>query len=365
MQYRNILHLGLLLPVLLSLSGTGCSGDPKPAATGIRQTPIIVITARPSQSNADGVTTSGQVEAIRSASISTRLTGTITHVYARVGDKVAQGQLLATINSEDIAAKKAQADAQIAGAQASLDNARKDFDRYNVLFSRQSATASELDNASLRYHAAISNLEAVQQIKKEVEASAAYARLTAPFTGVITQRLMDEGSLATPGSPLLTIEEGAGMRVNAAIAESDISRIKKGDSAQIDIKSTGLRSTGVITEISTSSIGGQYTIKISLPANMHQSLYSGMYVNVFIPVKKSPAGVNAQVLVPGSALVEKDQLTGIYTISNSHTALLRWIRTGQRSGDMVEILSGLNANEPFILSASGRLYDGAPVQEKQ
>ena len=109
-----------------------------------------------------------------------------------------------------------------------MDNARKDLDRYTALFARQSATASELDNASLRFYAARSGLEAAKQMRKEIDASAAYARLTAPFTGVVTQRLMDEGSLATPGTPILTIEQDGLLRVNATIAESDISRIRTG-----------------------------------------------------------------------------------------------------------------------------------------
>ncbi|MBS1604446.1 MAG: efflux RND transporter periplasmic adaptor subunit, partial [Bacteroidetes bacterium] len=267
----------------------------------------------------------------------------------------------------DIAAKKAQAEAQIAAAQANLDNASKDFDRYNALFTRQSATASELDNASLRYHAASSNLQAAQQMRKEVDASAAYARLTAPFTGTVTQRLMDEGSLATPGTPILVIEEDETLRVSASIAESDISRIRKGDTARIEIKSTGSASTGIVTGLATSSTGGQYQAKISLPASIQKGLYSGMYVNVYIPLRQQKTGEkrSASVLVPASALVEKDQLTGIYTIGNGQTALLRWIRTGRRYGNMVEVLSGLNANETYIREASGRLYDGAPVQQQQ
>jgi hypothetical protein len=71
-----------------------------------------------------------------------------------------------------------------------------------------------------------------------------------------------------------------------------------------------------------------------------------------------------QVLVPVSSLVNKDQLTGLYTISSNHTALLRWIRTGKIFGDKIEVLSGLAANEKYIVSADGNLYNGAPVKEK-
>jgi RND family efflux transporter MFP subunit len=347
-----------------------CSGGGRPEARENKDSAVMVTIARPSSTNAGGVMASGQVEAAQTAAISTRLMGTITRIFVKVGDKVNRGQLLATISSEDLAAKRAQTDAQIAGAQAELENARKDLDRYTALYSRQSATASELDNATLRMHAAKARLDGAEQMRREIDASMGYTRLTAPFSGVVTQKLADEGSLATPGTPLLTVEEDNVLQVSATVAESDISRIRKGDKAELEIKSTGARTDGVLTQmnISSAATGGQYSVKISLPAAAQKGLYAGMYVNIFIPVKTSAtadAGPgNEPVLVPASALVQQDQLTGLYTISTTHTALLRWVRTGKAVGDKIEILSGLGATEPFILSATGKLSNGAPVKEK-
>jgi len=180
---------------------------------------------------------------------------------------------------------------------------------------------------------------------------------------------MDEGSLATPGSPILTVEQAGTLRVNATIAETDISRIKTGDAAEVTIRSAGISARGTLTEISVSSLGsgGQYQVRIALPQDVQKQLYAGMYANVLIPLSPSAVAGNAggTVVVPVTALVERDQLTGVYTVSQSGTAMLRWIRTGKRTGDQVEVLSGLGADEPFILRATGRLYDGVPVKEKQ
>jgi RND family efflux transporter MFP subunit len=350
----------------------GCSGNEPTAAGEKKEDPIAVTIAHPSQNSSAGITASGQVEAVNTASISTRLMGTITGIYVKVGDKVRQGQLLATISSDEISAKQAQADAQIAGAQADMENAQKDLARYKVLFSRQSATQTELDNVTLRSQAAQSRLEAARQMRREVDASGTYARLMAPFSGIVTQKLVDQGSLALPGATILTVEERDGLRVNAIISESDISRVQSGDKAEITIKSTGLTTTGLVTQISVSSIatGGQYMAKIDLPREAQKSLYSGMYANVYIPLKEgntdgaTTRGSNESIWVPATALVQKDQLTGIYTVSNMHTALLRWVRTGKKAGDRVEILSGINAGESFISDAFGKLYNGVPVIEK-
>ena len=68
-------------------------------------------------------------------------------------------------------------------------------------------------------------------------------------------------------------------------------------------------------------------------------------------------------MVPVSAIFYKDELTGLYTVSANHTALLRWVRLGKQMGNDVEVLSGLSKDEPFILSANGKLADGVPVKE--
>jgi multidrug efflux pump subunit AcrA (membrane-fusion protein) len=67
------------------------------------------------------------------------------------------------------------------------------------------------------------------------------------------------------------------------------------------------------------------------------------------------------VLIPETALVKQGQLSGIYTISSGNVAILRWLRIGKSYGNQVEILSGLNANEHYINSAEGKLYNGASV----
>ncbi|WP_431210061.1 efflux RND transporter periplasmic adaptor subunit [Puia sp. P3] len=264
MSNLSIPLLAVIASSLLLIAG--CSGK-EPAGGEKKDNPVTVTIARPSQNSPAGITASGQVEAVNTASISTRLLGTITHIYVKVGDKVRQGQLLATISSDDIAAKKAQADAQITAAEADLENAQKDLGRYKALYSRQSATQSELDNVTLRYQSAQSRLEVARQVRREVDASGAYSRLTAPFGGVVTQQLADEGSLATPGMPIVTLEQNDGLRVNATIAESDIFRIRSGDKAEINIRSTGLTTTGSVSQISVSSLatGGQYIVKIALP----------------------------------------------------------------------------------------------------
>ena len=209
-------------------------------------------------------------------------------------------------------------------------------------------------------------MEAARQMRSEVNASLNYSSLTAPFDGVVTQKLAEAGNIASPGMPLLTVEQNGILQVSSAIAESDISLVKLGALANIEIKSTGKTFKGKLTQLNPSSqfTGGQYIVKISIPDSAKADIYSGMYVNINIPLEKPRIFVAEAVTVPQSAIIHRDELTGIYTISDDGHALLRWVRLGKTYGDQVEIISGLSANEKFVVSSESKLYNGAPVTVK-
>lgn len=345
-----------------------CGGGNNNETVIAKDNPVMVTVARPGENTTGtNIIASGVVEAAQTANISTRVMGYINKIYVKVGDHVQAGQLLVSINSNDILAKRAQTDAMISQAQAALANAQKDYDRFTVLYNKQSASAKELDNVTLQYNAAKANLEAAKQMRNEANAQLSYANITAPFSGVVTQKLLDAGSIANPGMPILTIEQNSSLQVSAAIPESQISLLQQNSEATIVVKSTGKTLKGNVAQVSESSqfSGGQYLIKINIADKDKEGLYAGMYVNVSIPVKQkveTSADAGA-VLVPQTAIVYKDQLTGLYTISNNNTALLRWVRLGNNYGNNVEVLSGLSKDENFIVSADGKLYNGVPVKE--
>ena len=283
----------------------------------------------------------------------------------KVGDHVNKGQLLATISNQDIMAKRGQTDAMIAEAQAAVSSAQKDFDRFTALYKQQSATAKELDNVTLQYNAAKARMDGAKQMRNEVNAQLGYTSLTAPFSGIVIQKLADAGSMASPGMPILTIEQSGSYQVSAAVPENSINQIKQGTEAIVTIKALDKTIKGTVTQINQSSqyTGGQYIIKVSIPDNEKKGLYAGMYANVAIAVKAADAVKTPgnSVMVPLSSIEHKDQLAGLYTISSNNTALLRWVRLGKTYGDNVEVLSGLEMNERFILKAEGKLYNGVPI----
>jgi RND family efflux transporter MFP subunit len=310
---------------------------------------------------------SGNIEPVQTANISTRVMGRITKILVKTGDRVKKGQLLATVWDEDIKAKRAQVEAMVAEAEGARFTAEKDFDRFNNLYQQQSATAKELENVTLQYNSAKARLVAAREMRSEVDANLSYSRLTAPFAGVVTQKVAETGSIASPGQPVVTIENDEVLQVSASIAESDIVNIHLGDTAIIQIRSTDKRLVGKVAQLNPSSqfTGSQYIVKISIPQTARKDIYVGMFASLSIPVKDGLSAANDVILVPNSAIVNRDELTGIYTISAGNRALLRWVRLGKSYGDKVEVISGLSREEKFILSSEGQLHNGTRVKVKE
>ncbi|PRZ21670.1 efflux RND transporter periplasmic adaptor subunit [Flavobacterium granuli] len=344
---------------------SSCNGEKKEASA--KEVAIPVKVSGTTQNNdSQFVTASGKITAENSATISTRMMGYVTKIPVQLGQKVTAGQLLVSINNTDLLAKKAQVDASILQATAAYTNAKKDYERFVNLFKQQSASQKELDDMTARYEMAKAGLEGARQMRNEIAAQFSYSNITAPFSGVVTNTFVKEGDMANPGMPLLSIEAASKLQVTAMVSENDIASIQKGMPVNILVKSSNTKLTGKVSELSLSATntGGQYLVKINLDKT-DSTVLSGMFVNVQFPVtNKATTPTNEMVWVPQSALIKQGQLTGIYTIGTGNTAILRWLRTGKNIGNQVEILSGLSANENYIVSAEGKLYNGALVSIK-
>lgn len=355
-----------IIPTLIIATAilTSCGGDKKEKITELTPVPVK-INGKLDTNNSPFITASGKIEAENSANLSTRMMGYVSKVHVKVGQNVQAGQLLVSVNSTDLQAKKAQVDASIIQAQAAYNNAKKDYDRFVNLFAQQSASQKELDDMTARYEMAKAGLEAAKQMRNEIQAQFSYSNITAPFSGVVTNTFVKEGDMANPGMPLVSVEGASHLQVTAMVSESDIAQVKQGMNVKVNIKSLNKIVTGNVSEVSLSAknTGGQYLVKVNLNQT-DKSILSGMFVNVQFPVEKSKTvstNSSDRVLIPTAALVKQGQLTGIYTVGSNNVAILRWLRIGKTFGDQVEVLSGLTANEAYIVSADGKLFNGAKV----
>ncbi|APG65236.1 efflux transporter periplasmic adaptor subunit [Tenacibaculum todarodis] len=354
---KNIYTI-LTLSVALLLASCG-SEDKKPV---VDNSPAIAVKVRPvaANSNSPFLSVSGKIQASNSADLSTRMMGYVNKVHVNVGDKVRKGQLLVSINNSDLQAKRAQINAGITEATAAYNNAQKDYNRFKNLFADNSASQKEMDDMIANFEMAKARVESANQMKNEINAQFAYSNITAPFSGIVTSKNVEAGNMANPGVPLISIETPGNFEVMAMIPETEISEIKKGTTVDVLVKSINKTIKGKVTEVSTSAknTGGQYLVKIDLDKT-EAKILSGMFTTVQFPVERKAK--STLVLIPTEAIITNGQLSGVYTPSQSNTALLRWLRLGRTFGNQVEVLSGLNADEAYIVSAEGKLFNGVKI----
>lgn len=354
----NILSLTMVAALILS----SCSDSKTENKSPISAVNVTVQTA--SQPEGKGFfSASGQIEAEHFANISTRMMGYVSQVYVKVGDKVKKGQALIDINNSDIEARHAQTQASINQAKARFLTAEKDYQRFQTLLEQNSASQKEFDDIKTQYDIAKAQVESAEQMQKEIDAMLSYTNIKAPFKGVVTSTSVKIGDMAKPGQYLLSLEAPGDFVATAMLSEKDIPFVNNNDSVKVYVKSNGINIPGTVSEISTSSsnTGGQYLVKIKLNVPAGTKLYSGMFISAAFP---SNTKLTSQVLIPKDVIISKGDLKGIYTVSSSNTAILRWLKLGKTFGDKIEVLSGLSSGETYILSAESKLYNGAKLNIK-
>ncbi|HZW78274.1 MAG TPA: efflux RND transporter periplasmic adaptor subunit [Flavobacteriaceae bacterium] len=358
---KNI-FLFFLSVIFLSTIATSCSGKKEKSKTELVAVPVKVAEVSLGEQGKK-ITASGSIEAANSANVSTRMMGYITGIYVKMGQRVQKGQLLATLNSTDLTAKKGQANSGVLQAQSAYKNAKKDYDRFLVLFEQNSITQKEMDDMTTHFEMAKAGLDMAIEMRNEVNAQFAYTNITAPFSGVVTGTFAKEGDMASPGMPLIGLEGSEKLEARIIVSERDIAFIHPEMKVDVTVKSLNRTLVGKVSEISHSSrnSGGQYFVKIELPTDQID-LFPGMYVNVVLTaIHTSPESVSTTILIPTDAVIRQGQLSGIYVVTDNDTAILRWLRLGKTFGDQIEVLSGLISGEKYITSFEGRLLNGSKV----
>ena len=375
----------LPVPVLLL---TSCGSEPaRRDAQPQTQTVTVRTAAVSSQDWPARYEATGTVRARTTATISSKLTGYVQQVSVQVGDHVRQGQPLIVLDTRDLDVSLHHAEAArsvvesaipelesaTAAAKASLDLAQTTFKRMEELAAKKSISNQEMDEASARLKAAQANYEMararrtqinsqVAQVEQDVRAAGItrdYAKLTAPFSGVVITKTAEPGNLATPGAPLLTIEQDGLYRLEASVDESKLASVKVGQVVEAVIEASDRKLNARVSEIvpSVDSASRTYIVKLDLPAT--PQLRTGMFGRAIFPLATQKV-----VAVPVAALTERGQLQSVFVVEDgiAHTRL---VTTGRRTSDAAEILSGLNAGEKVVISLPPDLQDGAKVEVRQ
>jgi multidrug efflux pump subunit AcrA (membrane-fusion protein) len=391
---------GLLAGALVFTANCGKKSEPEtrlaPPAT-VQNVPIAKVTK---SSIEDFYEATGTVKAKRTTQVSANMMGRIVSFPFTEGDTVSRGQVLVEIDNRESQTQLQKAQAGLREAQAALVEidrsveaanagvrtaeankqlAEKTFARFKELYERKSASAQEFDEAQSRLRAATSELERAranvrtilskkQQISARIEQAKAdiagtkvyegYGRIVSPVAGIIVKKFAEPGAIASPGVPLLSIEDNSQYLLEAAVEESRSKLIQIGNRVQVRIDAVGQGEFfGTVAEIlpSADAASRSYTVKIALPAN--PLLKSGLYGLARFPVSGKEA-----ITVSQTAIVQRGQLSGVYVVTPDGIAQFRIVTTGKTADGTVEILSGLSEGDEFVSADVNRVGEGAKVR---
>lgn len=365
----------ILITALLTLSVLSCSnkiepGTEKPTRPTIKGVQLRTVKLSPVM---DFYETTGTVRARNTSYVASKIMGEVEKIYVKEGDTVKAGDLLLRIKSPDIEAKVTQARQALEEARRALQMAEqrktlmeKTFRRYENLHREKAITEQEFDEIKTKRDIAVLEFErAKNAVKravaalKEAQAFSGYSVIVSPINGVVAKKLIDAGSMATPGTPLFIIEEPR-YRVEAAVDESLERIVKKGMAIPVEIKNIGLSTEGRVSEIvqQVDPVTRTFIVKIDIP--MNKALKGGLFARV-----KVPLGEKKRLLVPEDALIKKGEVRAVYVVDDKGVVKMRLVRTGKEIDGSVEILSGLSDGETIVVKGLENVIDGGVIEGRK
>ncbi|HEX6212286.1 MAG TPA: efflux RND transporter periplasmic adaptor subunit [Methylomirabilota bacterium] len=392
---RRVVPLALVVLLLLA----GCSGDPaatapaeRPAVTGVRVETVALASVR------ETTEAVGSVRSKTQMLIASRVQGYVREVRARLGDHVEKGALLITVDERELSARQDRARSALAEAgmgldevarlleeaQAALRSAEADHGyaehaatRYRELWERQLVSTHEYEGVEARRRSTAAAVDQAQahirslrareaQMQHRIDQARAElrtadialgdTRITAPATGVVVDRRVEPGDLAMPGQPLMVLDDPRVYRLEAQVAESAVGRVRVGQRVPVVLDALGRVLEGRVAEIIPAADPASRTVTVKLDLDPVPGLHSGLFGRAGFP-----AGERQALLVPGSALIARGQLTAVYVVDAQGVVRLRLVTAGEQRADRVEILSGLDAGERIVVEGTERVSDGARV----
>jgi len=291
------------------------------------------------------VDAAGSAEPFAQATLSTKLMGTVQEVLVREGDVVAEGAPLVRIDARDIEARRAQAAAQLAQAEAAQHEALLMAQRIRALYADSAAPRAQLDAVEAGLARADAAVAQARAGAAEVEAMRGYAEVRAPFAGTVTRRFVDPGAFAAPGAPLVTVEDGSRLRVAVSAAPETVRDLRRG--AAVDVMIEDRPAHGTVEGVVPAGSGATYTVNVVVP-NPGRRFLPHSAASLAVPVG-APRPV---LVVPASAVTRDGDLTGVRLVTDAGTEV-RWVRLGRRIGADVEVLSGLTAGDRVAVAPAG------------
>jgi membrane fusion protein (multidrug efflux system) len=318
----------------------------------------------------------GEFQSFQSVSIHANLRGFVDRVLVDRGSAVKRGQLLAVLTAPEMKAQVAEAESKVLAAEsdrlqseAQLAAAQSTYDRLKKAAETPGAIAgNELIQAQKQVEAAQALVQSKREARVAVEATVraqkdleAYLQITAPFDGVVTDRLVHPGALVGPGADpvLLVIQEISHLRLVVAVPEENIGGIVQGGRVEFRVPAYPARTySGTVARIAHALDQKMRTMAVELDVfNRDGSLSPGMYPAVKWPVNQS----RPSLLVPKTSVVTTTERTFVIRNRNVRAEWVNVVK-GASDGELIEVSGNLQAGDMIVRRATDEIREGMPIQ---
>lgn len=352
-----------------------CSGERQPAAAApqiLRNVSLIDVQKR---NIPDLLQAVGTVRAAQTSVLAAQMMGNITQIYVHEGDRVQRGRVLATIDESQPRAALDRAKAaqsasqqQLAAAETDLALAESTLKRFQTLYERKSASPQEFDEVKARHDAALARREMARADLAQANAALAqaqtmlsYTSIRSPFDGIVTEKKIDFGVLASPGMPLFTVEDVRRYRLEVSVNETDLGYVQIGHSVPVLVDALGdCELKGRVVEVVPAADPGSrsFLVKVELPVDAR--LRSGLFGHA-----EFTRGQRESMLVPRSAIVDRGQLQGVFVLDQNQVAALRYVTVGKPVKDQIEVLAGLQPGDRLVAQPGNLQLDGKQIEAQR
>ncbi|HZU82337.1 MAG TPA: efflux RND transporter periplasmic adaptor subunit [Polyangiaceae bacterium] len=380
----SVLAVVVAFAVLIALFAVGLVRRLNEHATAARVAhnsaalPALAVTPAVSEGWTRELRVPGDLVAVTQTMVYARASGYVRKWYSDIGAHVQAGDTLAELDTPDLDQQLAQARASLSQKVAALKQAQANSDYLQVTAQRQDTLArqklvaqQDADQANAQaavgvatVAAAKADMAAQQATVRQLEQLVAYGRVLAPFAGIVTQRLIDVGSLvnagAAQGGALFQLQATDPLRVFIQVPQTYAPSVHVGAEARVEVRQyPGRAFSGKVgrTAGALDPTTRTLTTEIEVP-NPAGELLPGMYADVRLPVAVS----HRVVRIPSSAVVYDATGVHVAVVDAASTAHLVTVQPGRDNGTEVEIVDGLSGGEMVIVSPPAGLSNGTRVQ---
>jgi RND family efflux transporter MFP subunit len=289
----------------------------------------------------------GTFEPNKETKISADIQGKINGVLVDVGSHVSKGQTLIQLDNSLLKLQLQTVEVQIEGLE-------DDVKRYTILTEADAVQGVQLEKARLGLKSAkVQRATLLEQIGK--------TSVKAPFNGVVTAKLNEEGGFAAPGVPLLQITDISTLRFTVNVPENDLIQFQNNQTYKINADVfPDVSLSGKVSMIgSKANMGNSFPIQFQVANTKNLSIKSGMFGKVSLSETKQEQGI----LIPTSAIIEENEIVKVYLIKNGK-AVMQAITTSKTIGNKTLVSSGLNENDIIVTNGFINLFDNANITTK-